>query len=108
MVGGTLVDGFLGCKFVAAKRLRARKLSIGEFDVGCRGLQRRLRLLELDLVGAWIDREEKVALVDDLAVLEMDLGERSADLGTQFDPVDRRKLAEEAGPGIDLALQMAD
>ena len=41
----------------------------------------------------------------DLPVLEMDLGQRAADLGPQLDPVDRRELAEETGPDIDLALQ---
>ena len=41
----------------------------------------------------------------DLAVLEMDLSQRAADLRAQLDPVDGGELAEEAGPGIDLALQ---
>src|SRR5260370_35660816 len=35
----------------------------------------------------------------------MDFGQRSAHLRPQLDPVDRRELAEEAGPDIDLALQ---
>ena len=39
-------------------------------------------------------------------VLEMDLGQRTADLGPeQLDAIDGRELAEEAGPDIELALQ---
>jgi hypothetical protein len=43
--------------------------------------------------------------VHDLAVREMDFGQRTADLGAQLDPVDGGELAEEANPGIDLAPQ---
>ena len=56
-------------------------LVAGERHAGCSGLQRRLRLFQLDLVRPGIDDEEKVTLVDDLSVLEMDFGKRSADLG---------------------------
>ena len=105
LVVGALVDRLLGCELVALKRLRPRELVVGERHAGGRGLQRRLRLFQPDLVGPRIDDEQQVALVDDLAVLEMDLGQRAADLGPQFDPVDRRELAEKANPGIDVALQ---
>ena len=47
--------------------------------------------------------EKEIALVDDLAVLEMDLGERAADLGAQLDAIDRRELAKEADPRVDIA-----
>ena len=57
------------------------QLGIGELDAGRRRLQRRLGLFELDLVGTRIDHKEKVALVHDLTVLEVNLGQRSADLG---------------------------
>jgi len=105
LVGSALVDRLLGCEIAAFERLRPRKLVVGERHAGGRGLQRRLRLFQPDLVRPGINREEQVALVDDLPVLEMDFGERAADLGPELDPVDRRELAEEAGPGIDLALQ---
>ena len=43
--------------------------------------------------------------MDDLSILEMDLGQRAADLGPQLDAIDRRKLAEEADPRVDIAQQ---
>jgi hypothetical protein len=49
----------------------------------------RGRFGKLDLVGAGIDHEKEIALMDDLPILEMDLGQRTSDLGTQFDAVDR-------------------
>ena len=41
----------------------------------------------------------------DLTVLEVNLGQRSADLRAQFHTVDCRELAEKASPRIDLAPQ---
>jgi hypothetical protein len=52
-----------------------------------------------------MDDEQQVALAHDLPVLEMGLCRCAADLGPQLDPLDRRELAEEAGPDSDLALQ---
>src|ERR1700761_1598352 len=105
MVGGALVDGLLGCELAALERLRAIELVVGELDAGGRRLQRRLGLLQPDLVGARVNYKKQIALMDDLAVLEVDFGQCPADLGTQFDPVDRRELAEKAGPGVDFAPQ---
>ncbi len=39
---------------------------------------------------------EEVALLDDLTVLEMDLRQCPADLGTKFHPLHCRELAEKA------------
>ena len=105
VVVGALVDRLLGCELAALERLRPKQLVVGQCHASGRGLQRRLRLFQLDLIGPGIDDEEQVALVHDLPVLEMDLGQRTAHLGPQLDPVDRRELAEETGPDIDLALQ---
>jgi hypothetical protein len=105
LVVGALVDRLLGCELAALERLRSKQLVVGKCHAGGRGLQRRLRLFQLDLIGPGIDDEEQVALVHDLPVLEMDLGQRTAHLGPQLYPVDRRELAEETGPDIDLALQ---
>ncbi len=41
--------------------------------------------------------------MDDLPILEMELGQRATDLRPQLEAVDRRKLAEEAYPRVDLA-----
>ena len=57
-----------------------------------------VRLRQPDLVGARVDREEQIALVDDVAVLEVDSGQRAADLGAQLDLLDRRELTKEAQP----------
>lgn len=105
LVGRALVDCLLGCEFVAAKRLRARQLRIGELDARRRRLQRRLGLFELDLIGTRIDHKEKVSLVHDLTVLEVNLGQRATDLRAQFHAIDCRELAEKANPRINLAPQ---
>ena len=47
----------------------------------------------VDLVGARIDDEQQIALLDDLTVGEMDLGQIAADLRADLDIVDRRELA---------------
>ncbi len=43
--------------------------------------------------------------MDNLPILEMDLGKRTSDLGTQFDAVDRRELAEQADLRVDVACE---
>src|SRR5262249_28220613 len=48
---------------------------------------------------------KRVALPDDLAVEETDCGQLAADLGTQFDAVDRRELAEKGRRAADHRLQ---
>ena len=92
-------------KLLRLQRLGANELAGGEREARGRGLELGVRLGELDLIGARIDDEEKIALVDDLPVLEMDLGERAADLSAQLDAVDRGELAEKADPRVDIAQQ---
>src|SRR5262245_50644012 len=55
---------------------------------GC-GLKLRVRLRQPDFVGTWIDGEEEIALVDDVAIFEMYLCKRAADLSSEFDLLDR-------------------
>jgi hypothetical protein len=43
--------------------------------------------------------------VDDLAILEVDFRQSTADLSPQFYSVDRRKLAEKSKPRVDRAMQ---
>ncbi len=85
--------------------MRAGELVVGERYARGRGLQLRIGLRQLDFIGARIDHEQKVALVDNLAVGEMDFRQRAADLGAQFDAIDRGELPEEAEPGVDLLPQ---
>ena len=95
----------LGREFVAAGATARARVAFGQRHPRRRGLQLGLGLGELDFVGTRIDHEQQIALVDDLAVLEMDLGQDAADLGAQLDPVDRGELPEKAEPDIDIALQ---
>src|ERR1700721_3093984 len=53
----------------------------------------------------WWGLEKEVALMDDVAVLEADLGEGTADLGAQFDALDGRELAEELEAAGDVTLR---
>ena len=100
-----LVDGLGGSEIALLQRLGANELAGGKGKARGRGLELGGRLGELDLIGARIDDEKEIALVDDLSVLEMDLGERAADLRPQLDAIDRGELAEEADPRVDIAQQ---
>jgi hypothetical protein len=62
------------CQFEA--RFRALKLSHG--------------LAQLDFVRDRIDHEQEIALVDDVAVLEVNFRQRAADLSAQLDVLHRR------------------
>ena len=85
-------------------------------ELGRRPLHPRLRLrelrlggIEVDLIGPRIDDEEQIALLDQLAVREMDLRQIAADPGANLDVVDRLELAGELVPFGDGLLQgMAD
>ena len=55
--------------------------------------QRALGEGERKFIGARVDLRQEIALLDDIAIREVDFRERSADLRTQFDLFDGRKLA---------------
>jgi hypothetical protein len=64
---------------------------VGQRRCGGRRLELRVRLFELDFIGT------RVVLVHDLAVLEMDLGQVTTDLGAQYNrntAIDRRVTIE--------------
>src|SRR5262249_47218332 len=50
-----------------------------------------------------VDHKKEVTFVDDLTVLEMDLGQRTADLGAQLDTIDRGELTKQADARVDVA-----
>ena len=62
-------------------------------------------LCQPDFVGARVDGEEEIALMDDVPILEVYSGKRAADLGAQLNLLDRGKLTKEALSGINLALE---
>src|SRR5260370_7738067 len=70
-----------------------------------RWIQLGIGLCQPDFVGARIDGEEEIALMDDVPILEVYSGKRAADLGAQLNLVHGRELAQELDPGADVALQ---
>jgi hypothetical protein len=85
--------------------LSARELVVRECNTRLRRLQLGVGLRELDFVGARVDDEKKIAFVDNLAILEVDFRQSTANLRPQFYSVDRRKLPEKSKPRVDRVLQ---
>src|SRR6202035_4018592 len=104
-VGGALIDALDGAELRLLQLLRAPQLRVGERRPGLRGVQLRDRLIEPDLEWARVDGKKRVALLDDLAVAKADRGQLAADLGTQFDAVDRRELSKEGRRATYCGLQ---
>ena len=105
LVGRPLIDVLRGPGIAAPQVLGAGKFPIGEFEPCGRAFELGRRLGEPNLVGNRVDGEEEITLVDDIAVLEADFRQRAADLGAQFDLINRGKLAEEAQPRVEVADQ---
>src|SRR5215471_12105901 len=102
-VGGALVDGLFRTERFSRQLLSAMEFAIGERKPCTCCLQLCIGLRQLDFVGPCVDREEQVALMDDVPILEVYTGERAADLGSLLYLFDRRELAKEAETRIELA-----
>ena len=76
-VGAPAVDVDRGGRLLLEQAGVAVELGLGVQELGLDRLELRLRLLQLRLVGVLLEREQQVALLDPLAVLEMDLVEDS-------------------------------
>src|ERR1700745_268834 len=76
-----------------------------EHEPCVRYLQLGIGLCQPDFVGARVDGEEEIALMDDVPILEVYSGKRAADLGAQLHLLDRGKLTKKAQSGINLALE---
>src|ERR1700722_18489155 len=63
-----------------------------------RRLELRSRFAELDLIRSRIDLEEKIALLDNVAILEADLRQGASDLRAQLNILHGRKLTQELNP----------
>ncbi len=100
-----LVDILGRAEIGALERSRTTELAVGEGEARLRCRELGVRLGQPDLVGGGIDHEQQIALLDDLAVHEMDLGQRAADLRAQLDAVDRRELAQQTDLGVDVACE---
>src|SRR5262249_411087 len=70
--------------------------------VRCRQLG--MGLCQPDFVGARVDGEEEIALMDDVPILEVYSGKRAADLGAQLNLLDCGKLTREVHAGTNAAL----
>ena len=94
-IGRALVDVLRRNYAVTLQHLSTTEFPIREHQPCGRVLKLCVRLGEPNLVRSRVDREEKIAFVGDISILEMYLRERAADLSAQFDSFDRRKLTQE-------------
>ena len=105
LVGRALLDAFRRAGVALLQRLGTDEFTVGQLELGGRTFELRHRLGQAVFVRPRIDDEQQIALLDDVAILEMDLGQGAADLRAQLDLVDRRELAEESQARIELVLE---
>ena len=106
LLGGLLVGGLDAAGTCSGQRAGAEEFAVGEIEAGMGAFDLGDGLLVSLIWGRGrIDQEQQVALVEDVAVLEADLGQRAADLGTQLDLLDGGELTGDLDPAVDLALK---
>ena len=91
---GALVEGLLGQGAVAHELLGAIEIGFGEGEIGLGLRQRALRLGDGVLERPLVDGEQQIALLDHLAVAEMDLIEIARDAGAHLDRIHRDEAAD--------------
>ena len=96
-----------GQGLAAHQRRRAFHVERGDLQPGLGALHVGLGLLDRELVGTRIDDEQEVALLDDLAVLEMDGIDETRDPRAHLDDRHRREAAGILVPLGDRLLQRA-
>ncbi len=84
-----LIEQLLGDGALAHQRLRALQIGFGEGEISLRLRQIGARLIQRVLERPAVDGEQQVALLDDLAVLEMDLVEVAGHARADFDRLHR-------------------
>ena len=89
-----LVVGLFGDGLVVAQQLAAGEIGLGEGEIGARLRQIGAHLLEHDLERTAVDGEEQVALLDHLAVGEMDGREIARHPRAHLDRVDGHEAAD--------------
>ena len=102
------VDGALRDEVLREQVAAARQLALG---VGERGLvlgELRPRLGDVDLVVARVEREQRLAGVDELAFLDVHLGDDARDLRPDVDAVERGDRAGRVEHHVDVALLHGD
>ena len=85
----TLLENLLADRPVAHQLLAARQVGLGEEHIGFSQFQICARLVKRILERALVDGEQQIALLDDLAVLEMHLVEVAGDARAHLDRIDR-------------------
>src|SRR4029077_5604238 len=105
LIGCALVHVFHASSVALLQILGAVKLSVSQFQTSRRNIELGSRLGERNLVGARINGEKEVTLPHDVPVLEKYPSKRTAHLRAQFDLRNRRELAKEAQPRIDVLHQ---
>ena len=101
------IEFTLSQALVAHQRRGARNVAGGDLELGLRAVNVGLGLLDRERVGARIDDEQEVALLDDLALLEMDGVDEPGNAGADLDGLQRRKAAGIFVPFGDGLLQRA-
>ena len=91
---GALVEGLLGDGAVADKLLGALEIGFGESEIGLGLRQGAVRLRHGVLERPLVDGEQQIALLDHLAVAEMDLVEIARDAGADLDRIHRDEAAD--------------
>jgi len=89
-----LVEGLLRDGLVAHQLLAAREVAFGERQVGARLRELCPGLRERRLEWPAVNGEQRIALLDDLSVLELDLVEIAGDARPDLDHVDRNKAPD--------------
>ena len=89
-----LLEHLLGDGLVAQQLLAARMVGLGEDEVRARQREIGARLVERVLERPLVDGEQEVALLDDLAVVEMHAVEIAGHAGAHLDAIDRNESAD--------------
>src|SRR4029077_8031879 len=105
LIGCALVHVFHASSVALLQILGAVKLSVSEFQTSRRNIELGSRLGERNLVGARINGEKEVTFPNNISVLEKYSRKSTAHLCAQFDLRNRRELAKEAQPCIDVFRQ---
>ncbi len=87
-VGRSLVGGFDATVACLLHRIGPESLAVREVKARTGAFELRRGLAQFDLIGRRVDREQQVAFMDDVTVLEADLCQRAADLCSQLDLID--------------------
>src|SRR5262249_49179229 len=100
--GRPLIDGLFRSERFRRQYLSAIKFATSEREPRACCLTQGIGLCEPDFVGARVDGEEEIALLDDVPIFKVYSGQRAADLRAKLELLDRGKLTKEAQSGIDL------